>query len=117
METAPRAAAECAELCPDLARTALDVLGSKWAVPVIVGLQTSSTPIRYADLRRRIGAITAKELTKQLRSLESIGVLGRRVYPTVPPQVEYWLTEFGDTLLPAVWALADLGAQFAAVNK
>jgi DNA-binding HxlR family transcriptional regulator len=113
MDTAPRSPAECAALCPDLVRAALDVLGSKWSAPVILGFRASRQPVRYAELQRRVGPITAKELTKQLRSLESLGVLGRRVHLTVPPQVEYWLTDFGTTLMPAVEALADAGARLS----
>jgi len=91
---------------------ALDVLGSKWAVPVLVAVQASSEPVRYAELKRRIGTITPKELAKHLRSMESAGLLGRRVYPTVPPRVEYWITELGTTVTPAVEALADWGARY-----
>ena len=80
METAPRTPVECAALCPDLVRAALAVLGSKWSAPVILGLAAVGQPVRYAELQRRVGQITAKELTKQLRRLQSLGVLGRRVH-------------------------------------
>lgn len=111
--SAPREPDACLALCPAFARAALDVIGSKWVVSILVALKTASAPVRYAELRRRIGAITPKELAKHLRALESAGLVGRRVHPTVPPRVEYWLTELGRTMSPVVAALADWGARYA----
>lgn len=114
---APRDGEPCAALCPALARATLDVIGSRWAVPILVALKTWCRPLRYAELQRRIGAITPKELAKHLRALEAAGLIGRRVYPTVPPRVEYWLTELGRSTAPVVEALADWGARYRAAQS
>ena len=64
---------------------------------------------RFAELRRQIPVITEKMLTQQLRELEEDGIVDRRVYPTVPPKVEYSLTEYGLSLKRALRALCDWG--------
>ena len=114
---APRNAELCVALCPALARETLDVIGSRWAVPILVALKTGCEPLRYAALQRRIGSITPKELARHLRALESAGLIGRRVHPTVPPRVEYWLTELGRSIEPVVEALADWGARYRAATS
>jgi DNA-binding HxlR family transcriptional regulator len=100
----------CLEYCPALVRETLRVVGSKWAVPVLVTLLTTSRPVRYAELRRRVAGITPKELAKRLRSLESSGLIQRTVYPTIPPQVDYRLTARGEATMPVIKVLASWGA-------
>jgi DNA-binding HxlR family transcriptional regulator len=112
MESAPREPASCAAACPDLIRTALDVIAAKWAAPILVALATEQEPVRYAGLQRVI-AVTPKELAKNLRALETAGVVRRRVHPTVPPSVDYALTELGRSLWPAIENLADWAAAAA----
>ncbi|MEE4546510.1 helix-turn-helix domain-containing protein [Streptomyces sp. V4-01] len=77
--------------CPS--RTVLDVLGSKWTVLVLPTL--AGGPVRFGELRRRLDGITQKSLTQALRNLERDGLLVRTVYPTIPPRVEYGLTDLG----------------------
>ncbi len=64
---------------------------------------------RFAELRRQMPGITEKMLTQQLRELEADGIVERRVYPTVPPKVEYSLTEYGRSLKRALTAICDWG--------
>jgi DNA-binding HxlR family transcriptional regulator len=64
---------------------------------------------RFAELRRQIPGVTEKMLTQQLRELEADGIVARRVYPTVPPRVEYSLTEYGESLKRALRAICDWG--------
>ena len=68
--------------------------------------------LRYADLRRRVSAISPKELAKHLRRFESAGLINRRVYPTVPPRVEYSLTDMGRGMYPSLEALAGWAARY-----
>ena len=61
-----------------------------------------STVIRYNELQRKVVGITATMLTKDLRELENDGLISRKQYSTIPPTVEYSLTEKGKTLIPAL---------------
>jgi DNA-binding HxlR family transcriptional regulator len=91
--------------CP--VEAAIDVFGGKWKVLILWWLQQRTW--RFAELRRQIPGITEKMLTQQLRELEADGIVDRRIYPTVPPRVEYSLTEYGQSLKRALRALCDWG--------
>ncbi|WP_216898521.1 winged helix-turn-helix transcriptional regulator [Nocardia alni] len=82
--------------CP--ARELLAVLADKWVLLVLGVLRASDGPVRFNALRRRLDGITQKMLTQTLRTLEREGLVHRAVYPTVPPRVEYSLTELGRDL-------------------
>ncbi|MGI5217100.1 winged helix-turn-helix transcriptional regulator [Nocardia sp. CA-290969] len=82
--------------CP--ARDVLDVLADKWVLLVLGTLREGKGPVRFNELRRRLDGITQKMLTRTLRNLERDGLVRRAVYPTVPPRVEYSLTELGADL-------------------
>jgi DNA-binding HxlR family transcriptional regulator len=74
---------------------------------------------RFSDLRREIEAVTPRMLTVTLRTLERDGLVSRKVYPVVPPRVEYTLTALGETLLETVsevvrWADTHLAEIYAA---
>ena len=79
--------------CP--ARELLGLLADKWVLLVVGVLRLSEGPVRFNVLRRRLDGITQKMLTQTLRGLEREGLVLRTVYPTVPPRVEYSLTELG----------------------
>jgi DNA-binding HxlR family transcriptional regulator len=83
----------------------LSRVGDKWTVLVIVQLREG--PLRFSEIKRRLGSISQKMLTATLRALERDGFLTRTVYPTVPPRVEYELTSLGRDLLKPVAAMAD----------
>jgi DNA-binding HxlR family transcriptional regulator len=91
--------------CP--VEVALDVFGGKWKALILWWLHQRTW--RFAELRRQIPGITEKMLTQQLRELEADGIVDRRVYPTVPPKVEYSLTEYGKSLKRALRAICDWG--------
>lgn len=76
----------------------LDVMGGKWKA-LILFLLTDRT-MRFSELQREIDGITQKMLTQQLRELEQDKIVSRKVYPQVPPKVEYSLTPHGKTLIP-----------------
>jgi DNA-binding HxlR family transcriptional regulator len=80
-------------------------LSNKWNVMVVRRL--SGRTMRPSELKREIGNISAKVLTQTLRELESYGLVTRKVYPVIPPKVEYTLTEMGDSLVIALDALRD----------
>jgi DNA-binding HxlR family transcriptional regulator len=79
--------------CPS--RTVMEVISGKWPLYVLAALRLHDRPMRFSELRRFLDGITQKVLSSTLRSLERDGLLQRTVYPTVPPRVEYGLTELG----------------------
>jgi DNA-binding HxlR family transcriptional regulator len=89
--------------CPS--QEVLDLVANKWAVLVIhcLGRETK----RYRDLTREIGGVSQKMLTHTLRGLERNGLVTRKVYPVVPPHVEYALTPLGRTLLAPLKSLCE----------
>lgn len=80
--------------CPT--RIVLDRIGDKWTVLVVAAL--ADGPMRFTALRDRIGGVTGKVLTSTLRSMLRDGLVKRTAYATVPPKVEYQLTELGLSL-------------------
>lgn len=91
----------------------LGVIGGKWKSVLLYHL-IKDRVIRFGELRRLLPGVTAQMLTAQLRELEADGVVDRKVYPQVPPKVEYSLTPFGDSLAPIIRAMADWGESYAA---
>ena len=79
------------------------VMADKWTALIIQLL--SKKTMRYAELQREIGGISQKMLTQTLRSLERDGLVDRKVYPVVPPKVEYSLSRLGRTLIEPLRAL------------
>lgn len=88
-------------VCP--IRGVLDKLGDKWSMLVI--LELSAGEHRFSELRRKIPDISQKMLTQTLRILQRDGLVGRQVFPTVPPAVSYRLTGMGESLLEPFGAL------------
>ncbi len=86
-------------------RDVLDRIGDKWSVLVIVEL--ANGPRRFRQLQRAIDGISQRMLTLTVRRLERDGLVIRTVYPTVPAQVDYRLTQTGASLTHLVRALAD----------
>ena len=80
--------------CPS--RAALDRIADKWTALIVGSLSTGTK--RFSELRTAIDGISEKMLTQTLRSLERDGLVSRTAYPTVPPKVEYHLTDLGRTL-------------------
>ncbi|WP_438971220.1 winged helix-turn-helix transcriptional regulator [Methylophaga sp.] len=84
--------------CPT--RLVLDRIADKWTV-LVVGALAMETK-RFGQLKRELDGISQKMLTQTLRGLERDGIVHRKVYPTVPPKVEYSLTALGKTLVELV---------------
>ncbi len=85
----------------------LDILGGKWK-PIILWYLNESTH-RFGELEKSIPEITQKMLTQQLREMEADKLISRKVYPEVPPKVEYSITPHGKSLRPVLEALGDWG--------
>ncbi len=83
----------------------LQRIGDKWSV-LVVG-QLADGPLRFSEIRRAIGSISQRMLTLTLRGLERDGLVTRTVHATVPPRVDYELTDLGRTLRDPIIALAD----------
>jgi len=96
-------------VCP--AEYTLTVIGGRWKVLILYQLFQGVQ--RFSELRRALPGVTQKMLTQQLRELERAGVVSRKVYPQVPPKVEYRLTPLGATLKPVVAAMCRWGAKQA----
>ncbi len=95
--------------CP--VEASLELFSGKGKGMILYHLLTET--LRFNELKRRIGCLTQRMLTKQLRELEAYGLVRRKVYPQVPPKVEYSLTETGRTLQPVLLALKQWGEQHA----
>ena len=89
--------------CKALGRV-LDRIGDKWTV-MVVGALSKGTPVRFNALMRLVDGVSHRMLTLTLRGLEQDGLVKRTVYPTVPPKVEYQLTEVGRSLIEPLSAL------------
>ena len=86
---------------PDLAdcpvRNVLDRISGKWHTLLITALIDG--PLRFGQLKRALPDISQRMLTQSLRDLQRDGLIARRVYPTVPPSVDYRLTDLGRSLI------------------
>lgn len=98
---------DCNEGCP--VEAALKLIGGKWKGVILYHLMSAT--IRFNELGRLMPGITQRMLTKQLRELEADQLILRKVYPEVPPRVEYSMTEYGLTLAPIISDLQKWGAE------
>ena len=85
--------------CP--VRDVLSRLGDKWSMLVLITLSANGT-MRFSDIHKTIADVSQRMLTVTLRTLESDGLIERKVYAEVPPRVEYCLTERGLSLIPHI---------------
>ena len=93
--------------CP--VETTLGVIGGQWKVLVLHYLLEGD--MRFGELTRALRGISARTLTKQLRELESDGIIHREVHQQIPPKVEYSLTPIGRKLKPVLLAMDDWGVE------
>ena len=99
--------------CP--IETTVNLIGDKWKVLIMRNLFLFGTQ-RFGELKRGINGISEKMLTQQLRQLEQSGLITRKVYPEVPPRVEYSLTELGNSLKPIFDAMHIWGTDYLQIN-
>lgn len=96
--------------CP--VETTLLLISDKWKVLILRDLLDGT--LRFGELRRSLGSVSQKVLTANLRQMERDGLVHRKVYPEVPPRVEYSLTETGKSLRPVIEAMRDWGSNYQA---
>ena len=96
--------------CP--VETTLTLISSKWKVLIVRDLLGGTK--RFGELQRSVGNVSQKVLTAQLREMEEDGLVDRKVYPEVPPRVEYSLTELGRSLEPVLSAMWNWGEEYRA---
>jgi DNA-binding HxlR family transcriptional regulator len=89
--------------CP--VRNVLDRFGDKWSILVIIVLGEAGK-MRFNELHKTIGDVSQKMLTTTLRTLEADGLVSRKVFPEIPPRVEYELTAMGKSLEPHIAGLS-----------
>ena len=81
----------------------MNLIGQKWKLPILWYIaDADNQTLRYRELERKVAGITATMLTKCLRELKKDQFINRKQYSTIPPTVEYSLTERGKTLIPAL---------------
>jgi DNA-binding HxlR family transcriptional regulator len=96
------------ENCP--IRNILCRLGDKWSMLVLITMSTNGV-MRFNDIHKSIGDISQRMLTVTLRSLEADGLVSRKIYPEVPPKVEYALTASGESLMPRLNHLVEWASE------
>lgn len=92
------------EICP--VRNVIARFGNKWALLVILILSENKV-LRFSELKKMIPDVSSRMLSSTLRTLEADGLVSRKVYPEVPPKVEYSLTETGLSLVPFIVQLTE----------
>lgn len=92
------------EICP--MRNVIARFGNKWALLVILILSENKV-LRFSELKKMIPDVSSRMLSSTLRTLEADGLVSRKVYPEVPPKVEYSLTETGLSLVPFIVQLTE----------
>jgi DNA-binding HxlR family transcriptional regulator len=86
------------------------LISGKWKILILWYL--SYKVLRFSDIRSRLPDVTQKMLTQQLRSLEEGKLIYRKVYPVVPPKVEYGLTDIGKKIIPILEAMHKFGTDY-----
>jgi len=96
---------KCNQGCP--VEATLEIIGGKWKGVILYHLLEKT--YRFGELKRAMPGITQRMLTKQLRELETDGIVHRKVYAEVPPRVEYSLTTVGESLRDVMMMMRDWG--------
>lgn len=96
------------EICP--IRNVIARFGNKWAFLVLYTINENEV-VRFSELCKAIPDVSSRMLSETLRVLEADGFISRKVYPVVPPKVEYRLTQLGASLIPHIVALTEWAQQ------
>lgn len=99
--------------CP--VETLLTLIGNKWKILIIRDLLTGTK--RFGELKKSVTGISQKVLTNNLREMENDKLIKRKVYPEVPPRVEYSLTETGLSLKPVLDSMVEWGTKYKKENE
>ena len=87
----------------------MDVIGGKWKPHILWKIKDA--PLRFMAIQEKLPAISQKMLTRQLRALEADRLISRTEHPTMPPRVEYPLTERGRAVIPILESLKDWASE------
>ncbi len=98
------------ELPPCPIETTLLLLSNKWTILILRDLFDGTK--RFGELKKSLTGVSQKVLTANLRTLEEKGIVRRKIYPEVPPRVEYSLTELGTTLKPVIDSMKEWGEYY-----
>ena len=98
------------QACP--VATTVQMIGSKWKLLIMRNLLVR--PWRFNELKKDLEGISQKVLTDSLRSMEDDGIIIRTVYPEVPPRVEYFLSELGESMRPIIKSMEQWGLDYKA---
>ena len=90
----------------------IELLGGRYKLLIIRVLLSHQRALRFGVLRRQIPNVSQKTLTRNLRELESAGVVTRTAYAEVPPRVEYQLTQSGRDLMPIFLSMKSWGEKY-----
>ncbi len=96
------------DICPMV--LVQNILSGKRKIMILWYL--SYAELRFNEIKKKLPDVTQKMLTQQLRSLEEDGLIYRKVYPVVPPHVEYGLTELGKKIIPLLEMMHSFGADY-----
>lgn len=96
------------EICP--IRNVIARFGNKWAFLVLYTINENEV-VRFSELCKAIPDVSSRMLSETLRVLEADGYISRKIYPVVPPKVEYRLTRLGASLIPHIVALTEWAQQ------
>lgn len=88
----------------------IKVLGGKWKACLLDSIHSGIR--RPSDLHRSIPEAPPRVLNQQLKVLEELDIIYKKIYPEVPPKVEYYLTEWGTSLLPVIWKMENWGNDY-----
>lgn len=99
--------------CP--VEVTLMMLNSKWKVLIIRELLTGTK--RFGELKKSVGTITQKVLTSNLRDMEELGIVERKVFAQIPPRVDYTLTDVGYSLAVVLDSMAEWGTAYRQLLK
>lgn len=99
--------------CP--VQTSVEVIGGKWKPCILYRLQNGT--FRFGELKKQMPWISEKVLIRQLKELQSDGIILRHDYGEVPPKVDYRLTEYGQSVVPLMRVLSDWGKAHLAQIK
>lgn len=100
------------DICPMI--LVQQILAGKWKILILWYL--SYNVLRFSDIQKLLPHVTTKMLTQQLRSLEEDKLIYRKVYPVVPPKVEYGLTEVGKKVIPILNQMHTFGSEYLSNN-
>lgn len=100
------------EICPMI--LVQDMISGKWKMLILWYL--SYQTLRFSDLQRKLPNVSQKVLSRQLKGLEEDHLIDKKIYPVVPPRVEYSLTPLGKKVIPILEAMHKFGSDYLEDN-